>query len=196
MAFGVRQVKAQFFDVSKILREAERAKAQAQAKFGAFVRRRMKSSIKYKAETGERKALIRRIEAESLAAAAAEGAARFAAYARLRALRDRLDRTPGPASAAGSPPFAHKSKRFGGKSPLRELIFFSRDPASGSVVIGPAVFKGGGAGATALEKGGAVTVKKKGKPDRRVTIAPRPFAKPAGDAEAAKFNDVLKTLVK
>lgn len=190
--FGFKAVKAQFFDVSKILREAERVKVQAQAKFGAFVRRRMKSSLKYK-DSNERKALLKRIAVEYAAAEASSGPARAAAYARARALRKQLDEVRSPASTAGNPPFVHRGKR--GKSPLRELIFFSRDQSTGSVVIGPMVFPGT-RGVGALEKGGTVTVKKKGEPPKQVTIAPRPFAKPAGDAEAAKFNDVLKTLVK
>lgn len=144
---GLKQLKASFFDIAKVQSAAAKLEAKAQSKFGAFVRRRMKSSIRYRKER----------------------------------------------SKPGSPPSAHRDKRFGNKSPLRELIFFARDPAANAVVIGPLVF--GSRGAKALEKGGTVAVKKKGMP-KAVTIAPRPFAKPAGDAEAAKFGDILKSLVK
>lgn len=145
---GLKQLRASFFDIAKVQSAAARLEAKAQSKFGAFVRRRMRSSIRYRKER----------------------------------------------STPGSPPSAHKDKRFGGKSPLRELIFFARDPNTNSVVIGPLVF--GPRGAKALEQGGTVTVKKKGKAPAAVTIAPRPFAKPAGDAEAAKFGDIIKGLVK
>lgn len=142
---GIKLVKAGFFDPAKILAAADKTHAQAQTKFGAFVRRRMKSSIRY------RKA---------------------------------------PA-AAGQPPSAHRAR--GGKSPLRELIFFSRDQTTNSVVIGPLPF--GRRGAHALEHGGPMTFKSRGQV-RTGHMAARPFARPAGEAEAKAFPDTLRGLVK
>jgi hypothetical protein len=191
-----KQARAGFFSMEKILKEADRLNARAQAKFGAFVRRRMKSSIKYK-DGRDRKKLLKRIAAERQAAKAAQqsGDRKEASRHRavVRALRTRLADVRNPVSKPGDPPFAHRGKS--GKSPLRELIFFSRDPATNSVVIGPVAF--GPKGAGKLEQGGAATVvdpvtKRK----RAVSIRPRPFARPAGEAEAKNFGQILKSLVK
>jgi hypothetical protein len=109
---------------------------------------------------------------------------------------------------AGSPPFAHRSNRFTrqktnkktgavtrqGQSPLRELIFFARDPDTNSVVIGPVVF--GQRGAGALEKGGTTTTRDpRTGLTKTVRIAPHPFARPAGAAEAAKLPDLLRQMI-
>jgi hypothetical protein len=163
--WGIRGFKVGFFDPTKLLAAADRLEARAQSRFGAFVRRRMKSSIKYRA--------------------AAESA--------------------GP----GQPPFAHRSAGFTrakknrktgksqkqAQSPLRELIYFARDPRTRSVVIGPAAF--GSRVARTIEKGGTGfrTDPRTGRKES-ATFAPHPFAEPAGRAEAAKFPELLRTLVR
>lgn len=162
--FSVKSFKSGFFDQKKILSDVEKAEAKVQSKFGAFTRRTMKNSIKYQ---------------------------------------------PFGASApAGRPPFAHRSNGFTRKrttkktgvtttqqaSPLRELIFFARDPANKSVVIGPVAF--GKRGAGALETGGSVSVAVPGTGQTKtVRIRPHPFARPAGEAEAAKLPELLKRMV-
>lgn len=143
-----KQLKSQFFDASKVRDDADRKHAKVQAKFGAFVRRRMKSSLRYRKKP----------------------------------------------SAPGQPPSARRDPRYGGKSPLRELIFFSRDPATNSVVIGPLAF--GTRRAGTLEKGGPATVRAGRGRTKTVTIRPRPFVKPAGDAEAKNFPELLRSVVK
>lgn len=159
--FSLKALKGGFFDADKIAAKAERANARAQSKFGAFTRRRMKSSIRYRQKP----------------------------------------------SAPGQPPSAHRSEGFTREtrsrktgavrrqaaSPLRELIFFARDPRTDSVVIGPVVF--GTRGAPALEFGGRATVRREGR-TRTVFIRPRPFARPAGEAEAEKLPDLLRNMVK
>lgn len=158
MAFTVtfRALGGDFFDPEAILDSVKRAEARVQSRFGAFVRQRMKTSIKYQDGT----------------------------------------------APAGHPPFAHRSRGYTKakknkktgvttrqqQSPLRELIYFARDPATNSVVIGPVQFGKGIAGT--IERGGMGTVN--GKP---ASFSPHPFAKPAGDAEAAKLPDLLRGMV-
>jgi hypothetical protein len=147
---SIKQIKAGFFDAQKILSAADKARAKVESQFGAFTRRRMQTSLRYRKK----------------------------------------------ASAPGKPPSVHRGKT--GKSPLRELIFFSRDPGTGSVVIGPLGFKA--KGARTLEKGGFARVKatdgKGGARYKTIFIRPRPFVKPAGDAEAAKLPALLRKLVR
>lgn len=156
--WGMKLFKQNFFDAKKIVSAIDRAEAKVLAKFGAFTRRRMKSSIQYR------------------------------------------DKGSAP---AGQPPFAHRSKGFTKQktnkktgavtrqqqSPLRELIFFARDPQTHSVVIGPVAF--GKRAAGLIEKGGVGVVK--GKP---AVFAPHPFARPAGEAEAKKLPELLRGMVK
>ena len=45
-------------------------------------------------------------------------------------------------SQPGRPPHAHRSKKGGKSSPLRELIFFALDHRTASLVVGPTPFRG------------------------------------------------------
>lgn len=166
ISFGFHGGTVNFFDPEQIRGAVARAEARAQARFGAFVRRRMRGSLKY-----------------------AKG--------------------KGP---PGRPPHVHRTRGFTrpkkdkktgatvrqATSPLRELIFFARDPKTDSVVIGPAKFGGkGGVAPGLLERGGRGTYRdaRTGAP-RAGVYAPRPFVEPAGRAEAAKFPELLKNAVR
>lgn len=102
-------------------------------------------------------------------------------------------------SEPGKPPSAHRSDKFTrtktnrkgetktqSQSPLRELMFFSYDPSSRSVVSGPAkFFKSQVAGKTApetLEEGGTVVVEKPG---------PAPSGRKASPQQAATFRRLI-----
>ena len=63
---------------------------------------------------------------------------------------------------------------------LKKFLYFAYDPATKSVVVGPALFGGGGGTAPrTLEEGGkAITYGGK-----TVTIKPRPYMRPAFQAE-------------
>lgn len=133
--------------------------------------------------------------------------ARFGSYTRA-VMRNSLKYKKG-ASPVGKPPHVHRSEAFTREkknkktgavarqqtSPLRELIFFSRDPERNSVVIGPLPF--GKRGAATLERGGTATIRDRltGQP-RTVTIAPRPYARPAGEEASARLPDLLRKMVK
>ena len=57
-------------------------------------------------------------------------------------------------SKPGQPPHAHKSKKSGKGSPLRELIYFAYDNRTASLVIGPTPFRGPAIVPKVLELGG------------------------------------------
>lgn len=195
MPLGFKQFRAGFFDLQKARSKADRLHLKAQSKFGAYVRRRMKSSVRYKDSRGKA-ALRKRVRAEQAALDQAKKAgdrvAAAVSRAKLKGLRRQLREIPDPVSEPGKPPFAHRGDS--GKSPLRELIFFAHDPATRSVVIGPVAF--GKKGARALEFGGPAEVTLPGGRKRAVYIRPRPFVRPAGDAEAKAFPDVLRSTIR
>lgn len=132
--------------------------------------------------------------------------ARFGANTR-RTMKGSIKYRDGTAPP-GAPPYAHRSRAFTRRktdkktgatkqqhqSPLRELIFFALDRPTDGVVIGPVAF--GARGAGALERGGTITTRdRKTGGTRSRTIAAHPFARPAGEAEAAKLPDLLRKMV-
>lgn len=153
-----------FFDSPEVMARVDKGKRKVFSKFGAFVRRRAKSSIRYKAKG---------------------------------------------ISAPGDPPFAHRSKGFTKKkfskktgqttqqpaSPIRELIFFSWDERTKSMVVGPIPFRGSGEGARRLEKGGTMTKLRKNGSTRTLHYRPRPFMNPALEAERPSFADQLRGMM-
>lgn len=112
-------------------------------------------------------------------------------------------------SPPGSPPAAHRSRsitktsRSTGKtrkrsvSFLREYLFYSYDDAAKSVVIGPSKLNStvDSGALPALEYGGSSTVRSRGK-GRRVRIRPRPFMRPALDAEMPKLAPLWRNSVR
>lgn len=123
---------------------------------------------------------------------------RFGAFVRTRA-RSSI-RESREISAPGQPPHAHisvlsKPKRPGDKGRKRRggllgaYIFFAYDAAQGSVLIGPVRLSGViGNAPEALEHGGTSLVSSdRGKHTRQVTIAARPFMRPALETELNKL---------
>lgn len=112
-------------------------------------------------------------------------------------------------SAPGSPPTAHRSRsitktsRSTGRtrkrsvSYLREFLFYSYDDAAKSVVIGPSKLDQtvDSDALPALEYGGSSTVSSRGK-GRRVKIRPRPFMRPALDAELPNLAPLWRNSVR
>lgn len=85
-------------------------------------------------------------------------------------------------SAPGKPPTSQTGL-------LKRFIFFSFDPQSRSVVIGPAALQrveGGGDGPSLLEFGGKRTSGQRGKQ----VFRPRPFMGPAFDKAQEKLPDI------
>lgn len=156
------RTKYAFFDSPEVVARVDKNKRRVFSKFGAFVRRKAKSSIRYKKGI----------------------------------------------SSPGDPPFAHRSSGFNKRkmnrktgqseqqpaSPIRELIYFAWDERRKSVVIGPTPFRGRGDGATRLEKGGTLTKRTK-KGSKTLRYRPRPFMKPALEAEQPKFTEQLRGIM-
>lgn len=169
--------KRMFFDRQKVIRAVDTATHKNLSKFGAFVRTRAKSSIRY-----------RKV-----------------------------------ASAPGRPPSAHRvmarnkvSKGVAKKqsvSPLRELIFFAYEQTAGqhNVIIGPIIFNQSLRAARAkrtnmpgrratvpsvLEFGGQSLFSGATGKSRLVSIAQRPFMRPAFEEEKRKLPSIWTNSVK
>ncbi len=160
-----------FFDRHRVLLQTTRKEAAILSKAGAFVRRRARSSIRQ----ARRKRLAELNEQER---AAYDQAVVNAAIAG----------RPKPkiwwfaSSQPGEPP----RSIFG---LLRDHIYFVYDPARRSVVVGPAELNGtGGEAPAVLEFGGSVTNRR----NRRSTIAPRPYMRPALEAETDNFPELFR----
>jgi hypothetical protein len=148
------RVKSQFFTVKGVADGLDAGTRASLNKFGAYVRRRAKSSLKY-----------------------AEGPA-----------------------APGRPPHVHRSATFrrkgskGGKpqpsSPLRELLFYSYDRATKSVVIGPAVGGSRSGAPRTLEESGQAKVD-----GRTIFVRARPTMRPAFEIELTKVGGDFRNIV-
>lgn len=167
-----------FFSSAEVISRMDKSRLRNLRKFGAFVRRASKSSLRYSKK--------------------------------------------GKSSTAGSPPKVHRSDRFTrskvnkktGKttkrslSPLRELIFFTYDAQTESVVVGPMGFRDSKAKQRTpgvLEKGGTILVNRrtpmkavisgdirKGIQRTPMKLAARPFMVPAAKQEMPKFPQLFK----
>lgn len=150
--------KGNFFDRLAVTSAVDKARAKVLSKCGAFVMRRARSSI-------------RRPGANRAAPKIRDAKGRLV-FQRLRA------------SKPGSPPFSQTGL-------LRKFILFRYDRGSRSVVVGPTLLNKPTGAPEVLEYGGTVKApswwKRDGKPVRTVTIAPRPYMRPALAQEAPKF---------
>jgi hypothetical protein len=125
----------------------------------------------------DKQAVLKNMDAKT-----ASALGRFGAFVRQRA-RSSI-RARKKVSQPGSPPSSHE----GG---LRRLLFFAYDAKAKSVVIGPTPYREGKAPA-ALEEGGQIVARNR---DGRLTIMhyrPRPFMRPAFQAELAKAPELWK----
>lgn len=86
-------------------------------------------------------------------------------------------------SKPGSPPHSHAGQ-------LRELIFYSYDPAARSVVVGPLPFRRAkGVVPPLLEYGGTATRREKSGAARLLRYRPRPFMAPALEIARPRMAD-------
>jgi hypothetical protein len=179
---SVGQFKQAFFDPSKVIAGMDRATARALSRFGAFVRQRAKSSIRYRKDP------------------APPGSP---PSAHKTASRLKTNRKTGATKRQAS-------------SPLRDLIFFAYDREKKEVIVGPAIFPSAKRKGVPerLEKGGSVSGTRREKVpgaqgrdrrgqfvalDRRTRLVratlryePRPFMRPAFDAEIGKVAGFFK----
>ncbi len=113
---------------------------------------------------------------------------RFGAFVRQTAKRSIRKRKK--ASQPGKPPSSHIGL-------LKKFIFFGYDMIRRSVVIGPVRLtqKGRGEAPEALEHGGIVTMRPRGK-RAKVHIRPRPFMGPAMEKEKQQLPALWRDSVK
>lgn len=156
----LKVVARSFFDREAVISAMSDSTRSVLSKVGAFIRQRAKSSIR----KARQKSLSEMTPDELLA------------Y-RIRVDRAKRDGEPRPkrplaSSRPGEPP----RSRLGY---LRKYLFFAWDATTKSLVVGPARFNGAkGIAPTTLEYGGTVTIG-----NRRVRIQPRPYMRPAFEAE-------------
>jgi hypothetical protein len=111
---------------------------------------------------------------------------RFGAFVRQRAktsIRKRKGTSP-----PGSPPYSHVGL-------LRKFILFAYDADRKSVVIGPTLIRAGSEAPRLLEYGGEATLEtKRGR--RRARYRPRPFMRPAFEAEKPKLSALWRNSIR
>lgn len=171
--FRLRTVVRSFFDRDVVMRAMDSQTRQTLSRFGAYVARRAKSLIRPARQLPLGEMSADELLQYRIAQAAAKRAGRAA------------PKRPLASSKPGEPPRSILGY-------LRRFIYFGWDPATHSVVIGPALF--GGASGTAprvLEEGG-MTVNYKGK---TLTIKPRPFMSPAFQAELVELPKIWQQSV-
>jgi hypothetical protein len=95
-------------------------------------------------------------------------------------------------SDPGSPPSSHAGH-------LKNFIYFAYEPQRESVVVGPTLFGGAKSAGKApglLEFGGTDVITGRKRGGQVAIYRPRPFMKPAMDAELPKFPELWKNTVK
>lgn len=139
----LQQARMRFFDRATVIAATSKAERRVLAKFGAFVRRRARTSIRPRKGT----------------------------------------------SPPGRPPFSHTGL-------LRRMIFFVHDPQRRSVVIGPVrLNRTQGEAPRLLEHGGFARVRLGGR-RRPARYRPRPYMRPAFEAEQPKLPALWRNAVR
>ncbi len=177
MAKGAGIGRASYFDRQAVIDAVGKARAKVLSKFGAFVRRKARSSIRP----------ITRYRSESAMPAWLQKS-----YRRTKAIAKRqgkpAPKKPRRHSAPGEPPRSIVGL-------LRENIEFSYDASSRSVVVGPAKLPRGSLAPEVLEYGGRETIRSK-KGARSVTYAARPYMAPAQAETLSKVGSLWANAVR
>ncbi len=111
---------------------------------------------------------------------------KFGAFVRQRArtsIRQRQGTSP-----PGSPPYSHVGL-------LRKFILFAYDPQRRSVVIGPTRLRDDSQAPRLLEHGGTAVLEDRGG-KRRARYRPRPFMRPAFEAEQPQLPTLWRASVR
>lgn len=165
---SVSQFKKAFFDPESVIDPAERVLQKKLSQYGAFVRRRAKTSIrkapKADAITGEIK----------------------------RGRKKKGAVTVDAVSKPGNPPYGHGDQKY------KKFIYFGYDAAEKTVIIGPAKFnsKNSYNVTETVEHGGDVVIIRPGKKPRPAHFEGRPAMQLAHDAELPKFLGTLEDSIK
>lgn len=176
MARGVfnlsMRVKDLFFDRAAVQQAVSRARVKVLSKMGAFVRTRARSLIK----PARRRRVSELTPIE------------LAAYKRAVAIAKKQGRRPPKLGRASSKPGEPPRSQTG---LLRQFIWFAYDPFSDSTVVGPVKLNRPSGAPETLEHGGYARVH-----GRQTYIAPRPYMRPALEAEEDKFAQMWRDSIR
>jgi len=111
---------------------------------------------------------------------------KFGAFVRQRA-KTSIRKKKGT-SPPGSPPYSHVGL-------LRKFILFAYEPQRKGVVIGPVLIKAGSPAPRLLEYGGDVVIEDRGK-KRIARYRPRPYMRPAFEAEKSRLPDLWRNSIR
>lgn len=158
---SINQAKSQFFD-RNVVSATERAEMKVLSRFGSYVRRTAKSSL-------------RKARQKKIAELTSEEKQRFRISQEI-AKRENLPKPKRPlaSSKPGEPPRMRVGL-------IKKFLFFSYDRIKSSVVIGPAIINRSTGAPETLEYSGSVISRGK-----RVRVAARPFMNPAHEDELRK----------
>lgn len=165
---SVKVYQSWFFDRPAVKRLVDQVTRQRLSKVGAYIRRAARSSMK----KARQQRLSELPHAELVSFRRAEAIAK-------RAGRP-APRRPLAASRPGEPPRVRAGH-------LKRFLYFALDPATTSVVIGPAALSTRARVPAVLEFGGTVD-SRGGK--RAARIEPRPYMGPALEQELPRFRAV------
>lgn len=173
--FGVRlnQVKTLFFD-RDVTNAVDRGTKKVLSKFGAFVRRTAKRSMR-KARRKKRSEM---------------GPDELKVFGIREAIAKRESKSKPKRPLASSKPGEPPRTRLG---LIKKFIFFFYDPQPQSVVIGPIKLNKEGDAPEVLEFGGVTRSTTTGK---RITIEARPYMGPAYKKEQPKLAGMWRDVVK
>ena len=169
----MKSLQKNFVDRKKVQLRVEKAKLRNLTKQGAFVRRAARKSIKpaVMKKVGEMSAAEREQYERRVKQAKQDGQPR--------------PKRPPAASRPGEPPRSQTGA-------LKKFLFFSYDPRSASVVVGPARIRSDDTDAPrTLEFGGTAEVG-----GRRIRIAERPYMGPALASEQPQFAELWRNSVR
>lgn len=170
------ETKSLFFDREAIRKAFSRAELKVLSKFGAFVRRTARQSI-------------RKASGKRVANLSAKLRQEKSPQKRQRIQAQIETAKAATTSKPGQPPKGH------GQQLLKQGIQFAADPASRSVVIGAVKLNKPGMTPETLEYGGPTAIRGKGK-SRRVRVKPRPYMAPAFTKNQPKLSQLWADSVK
>lgn len=169
LKYSINQAKSHFFD-KDIVGKWEKTAAGGLSKWGSFTRRTAKSKL-------------RKARQKKIAELTKKERQRFR-IAQEIAKRDGLSRPKKPPapSAPGEPPRMHSGE-------IKKFLYFTYEPKTNSVLVGPALLDRPTGAPEKLEKGGWVDTS-----NGRAKIAQRPFMKPSFDENINKLPRLVAGL--
>lgn len=172
----IEAAKKIFFDRAAVISAITPAERKVHSKFGAYVRTTAQQSIK----PARRRRVSEMGDQERK---------RFKSLRAIVLWHRGVEIKPDyAASDAGSPPRSVSGL-------LKKFIFFGLDFATRSVIIGPALLNKGNGAPEVLEYGGQTTVTAGPDRGKRITVAPRPYMRPAFSKILPQLNSMWRNAI-